>query len=86
MRLSQQSIHTINAYGRYKGQDMKRYLLFTFSDTPYGGWGDYKGSWDEKDVAIQWGESEAWGEPWYHVIDSTTGVIIKRNDLGVTSK
>ena len=54
---------------------LKRYLLFCGGTYyPYGGWDDFAGSYDSLEQA----EKAAYDD-WWHIVDSDTGEIIKRD-------
>lgn len=59
---------------------MKRYLVFA-GDSYYatGGWGDYKGDFDDAKEAVARGkeyEQEHAVIGWWHVVDTYTGTIV----------
>jgi hypothetical protein len=60
---------------------MKRYILFAgFDGLSVGGWHEYRGNFEEKDVAAKFGRVLCLGAlayDWWHVVDMVTGQIIE---------
>jgi hypothetical protein len=70
----------------------KRYLVFAgLSYYAHGGWRDFIGSFDDLPEANQAGldtmkEDDRACDPWYQIVDLTTGQIIEEKIYGFTNE
>lgn len=59
---------------------MKQFLLFAGHDRANGGWHEYRGAFEEKEVAIILGRSLCEGVlayDWWHVVDIIIGQMVE---------